>query len=175
MQNDSKKFKKFKKAPLLLSLLFLLLSCGAWMFLYGKIKDNKIISEKVGGEWQAEAVRRDEIRSLERSILEIEVERGELETHFAQSSNVVPFLDTIERLATNAGANSEVTSVDVSSEKSELEVALTAQGSFASIYKFIRLLENSPYEIEIDSFNVEKGTAGEWAGSFTIRLLSFTK
>jgi flagellar basal body-associated protein FliL len=175
MQNDSKKFKKFKKAPLLLALLFLLVSCGAWMFLYGKIKENKIISEKSGKEWHAEAVRRDEIRSLERSILEIQDERTQVEMHFAQSSNVVPFLDTIEKLATNAGANSEVVSVDVSPEKSELEVALTAQGSFSSIYNFIRLLENSPYEIEIDSFNVEKEMAGEWQGTFTIRLLSFTR
>lgn len=169
----------------MLSVLFLMVSLGGFIFLYGKINENKTIAETMMREWQAETTRRDEIRSLQRSIVEIEQEKALFETHFAESSNVVPFLDTIEKLATDAGAKSEVTSVDISKEKPELLVALTAKGDFEAIYAFIRLLENSPYEIEISSFNIEKPSilsdikeqivSREWRGAFTIRLLSFSK
>jgi hypothetical protein len=182
MQNDSKKFKKFKKAPLFISVIFLLLSSLAFIFVYRKIGENEKVRQAINGEWQAEAARRDEIRSLERSIKEIAPERAEIETHFAQSSNPVPFLDTLENLATLAGANSEVRSVDIAEDKSGLIVALDTKGSFASTYRFLRLLENSPYELRITSFDVEKGASGsaeegtatEWTGFFTIKLLSFT-
>lgn len=184
MQNDSKKFKKFKKLPLLLAVLFLMFSSAALALLYKKINDNERISLEFQAKWQAEASRRDEIRSLERSIKEIESERAEIDTHFAESSNVVPFLDTLEKLATDAGADSEVTSVDIGKEKPELMVSLRTTGSFSATYKFIQLLENSPYELEIASFDIERqGTAPdpaktmsrEWDGFFTIRLLSFIK
>ncbi|MBI2630650.1 hypothetical protein HYW73_00330 [Candidatus Nomurabacteria bacterium] len=175
MGNNSKKFKKFKKAPLLLSFAFLLASSYAFVFLYMKVGENKEISLKAHAEWQAEANRRDEIRSLARSIKEIQAERTELETHFAESSNIVPFLDTLEKLAVLAGAKADVKSVDIEEEKSELTVSIQTIGSFESTYKFIRLLENSPYELEIISFDIKKSGAGEWAGLFKIRLLSFVK
>jgi hypothetical protein len=129
-------------------------------------------------------MRREEIRSLERSIKEIAPEREAIEAHFAQSSNIVPFLDTIEKLARDAGVKSEVRSVDIAEGTSELMVSLGTTGSFASMYRFIRLLENSPYELEITSFEIDQagasagtlsGGAREWSGSFTVKLLSFTK
>ncbi len=184
MQNDSKKFKKFKKAPLLFSVMFLILCFSAFLFIYQKIGQNEKIRESMNGEWQTEATRRDEIRSLERSIKAIQAEREQVETHFAQSSNVVPFLDTVEKLARDAGVSSEVRSVDIAEDKSELIVSLETKGTFTSTYRFIRLLENSPYELEITSFDIGKGpastdatgsTAPVWGGFFTIKLLSFTK
>jgi hypothetical protein len=185
MQNNPKNFKKFKKTPLIFSVVFLALSSLAFIFVYGKIKENEKKSEKAQTEWQIETNRRDEIRSLERSIKEIEKERAEIEAHFAESENLVPFLDTLEKLARRAGADGDVVSVDISKEKSELVVSFRSKGSFRSTYNFIKLLENSPYELSIASFDIgklnvpsdpeKKSTTTDWEGFFTIKLLSFTK
>lgn len=185
MQDNSTSFKKFKKIPLFLSMVFLLSSCLVFYFLNKQINDNKIASEKADREWQIETARRDEIRSLDKSIKAIDAERILLGSHFAKSSDIVPFLDNIEQLATLAKAKPEVTAVDIVKEKNILIVDFKASGSFEAIYKFLVLLENSPYEIEFQLVDIQKTSdsipvdkkvsASEWGGSFKVKLLSFTQ
>ncbi|KKS24035.1 MAG: hypothetical protein UU82_C0013G0003 [Candidatus Nomurabacteria bacterium GW2011_GWC2_41_8] len=106
-----------------------------------------------------------------------------LETHFAKSSDVVPFLDTIEKLALEVGTKAEVNSVDILTDNTGLIVGLKASGSFEAIYKFLTLLENSPYELDFPSIDMHKlavsGVSDEniqnlkWEATFRIQLLSF--
>lgn len=173
----------FPKIPLLLSAIFFILSCLIFVFLYKAINNNNRESQLREGEWQIEAQRRDEIKALDHSIKIIEEERTQLETHFAKSSDIVPFLDTIERLASKAGARAEVTSVDIPKDSIGLLVGMKASGTFNGLYKFLTLLENSPYELEFLGVDMrqEAGTdAGgkgaavyRWSATFKIKLLSF--
>jgi len=183
MQDSPHSFQKFKKVPLLLSVIFLAFSSTVFVFLYKGAKSNQMISEKMQTEWQTEATRREGIKSLDHSIKAIEGERALLESHFTQSSNVVPFLDTIEKLALEVQAESEVVSVDIPKEENKLLVAIKASGSFEALYKFLTLLENSPYELDFISMDIQK-LGGEivsdkirlfsqWSAIFRIKLLSF--
>ncbi|MFA5792069.1 MAG: hypothetical protein WC884_03475 [Candidatus Paceibacterota bacterium] len=183
MQNNSYNFKKFKKIPFLFSIIFLGFSCFVFIFLYKEINKNQVVSEKMQIEWQDESDRRDEIKSLERSIKTIKEDRILLESHFAQSSDVVKFLDTIEKLAFAVEIKPEVVSVDIVKDKSILLVVIRTFGSFESIYKFLKLLENSSYELEFSSFEMartniqidsnKKVINPEWSATFKIQLLSF--
>ena len=183
MQNSPHSFQKFKKVPLLLSVIFLAFSSTVFVFLYKGAKSNQMISEKMQTEWQTEATRREGIKSLDRSIKAIEDKRILLESHFAQSSNVVPFLDTIEELALEAKAKSEVVSVDIPKEEKKLSVAIKTSGSFEALYRFLTLLENSPYELEFVSVDLQKSSkeviseevtaSAEWTALFRVKLLSF--
>jgi len=120
MQNNSHHSQKFKKMPLILSIIFLAFSCFAFFFLYKEINNNKKIAQETQTKWQDEANRREGIRSLERLVKSIIKEKDLLESHFAQSSNIVPFLDTIEKLAFSSKAKSEVVSVDILQDGSGL-------------------------------------------------------
>jgi len=177
MQNN------FKKTPLFLSILLLIFFCVAFFFLNRLINNQVATSDKILSEWQKEASRREEIKSLNRSIQTIENEKSLIETHFAQSSNIVPFLDTIEGLAPKVGAQAEVTSVDIAKDNTGLMVGIKLSGSFESIYKFLLLLENSPYELEFVSMDIQKTLIKvdpnskvktfPWEAVFKIKLLSF--
>ncbi|MFA6273718.1 MAG: hypothetical protein WC662_00990 [Candidatus Paceibacterota bacterium] len=169
---------KFKKGSLIFSILFLVFSCTAFFLLYREINSNNIESEKMFLDWQTETVRRNEISALDRSMKNIQTEKSSIETHFAKSSDIVPFLDTIEGLAPKVGAKTEITSVDVEKEGKSLLVGLKATGSFISVYKFLMLLENSQYELEFTSVNLQKSTATNlkdqnWEMILKIKLLSF--
>ncbi|MEK7104858.1 MAG: hypothetical protein AAB868_02345 [Patescibacteria group bacterium] len=129
-------------------------------------------------KWQTEALQRDNTRSLVNSIKTIEPERVLLETHFIQNSDVVPFLDTIEKKAKDVGVKAEVVSVDITKDSSSLIVEINASGSFETIYKLIMLLENSPYNLEFISVNIKDsdtsvGKSSQWTATFQIKLLSF--
>jgi len=184
MSNDSRNFKKFKKGPLLLSMLLVGLSFSAFFLLSQKVNDNKQLSGQMQIEWQTEAERRIEIKTLNSSIKEIENERALLDSHFAKGSDIVPFLDALEGLASAVSLKMEIVSVDILKDKNNLLVNLNTTGSFEKIYKFILLLENSPYELEFalvdlknltiipeDSEPVENSL--QWNANFKIKLLSF--
>lgn len=136
-------------------------------------------------EVENEASRREEVKLLNNSIETIKRDKALIESHFAKSSDVVPFLDTIEALGPKVGVKAETTSVDISKDNTALVVQIKATGDFKNIYRFLTLLENSPYELEFTSVDIQKGgesgvdeqgipfsNAG-WEATFGIKLLSF--
>ncbi len=171
-------FKKFKKTPLFLSVIFLLSALVVFIFLYKTIEQNRKASVETEAAWEAEANRRDQIQALDRLLSELSGERTMFEAHFIQSSDVVPFLDMVERLAPQVGASAEVSLVDIPKDNSGLVVEVRATGRFGTMYKFLTLLENSPYELEFMSVDIQKDEGGEelqenWSGNFRMKLLSF--
>lgn len=168
----------FQKKALIFSIIFFILAFVFFIYLYGVIKEKKEISQIAQEKWQEETTHRENAKSLASSIKAITSERILLETHFVPSSNIVSFLDTIEKLAENVGAKSEVSSVDMSGDKSTLVVEMKAQGSFEIIYKLVTLLENSPYEldfilVDIKSSDTATGKVPQWTATFRMELLSF--
>jgi hypothetical protein len=169
----------FQKILLVASLTLFVILGLASVFLYKKINDN---NQKAGENtiaWMEGERRRADIMSLDRSLEEITDDKALLEAHFAKSSDVVPFLDTLEKLAPKAGVKTEVDSVSVKDKDTGLVVGLQASGSFTAIYKFIMLLENSPYELDFLSLDIHKLLSGsvakdsKWEAVFKIQLLSF--
>src|SRR3989338_2113019 len=176
-------FKKFQKTPLFLSIIFLVFSCFIFLFFYEEIQNNSKTSELAQITWRSEANKRNETQSLNRSLQMTKQERTLLETHFIRSSDVVPFLDMIEKLAPEVGARVEISLVDIPKDNSGLIVEMKVTGIFEALYKFLTLLENSPYELDFISMDIQK-LGGEivsdkirlfsqWSAIFRIKLLSF--
>ncbi len=166
---------KYHKKPFFFSLLFLALACCAFFFIYRKVQSNNETSAQAQASWQAEADKRGELKSLDKSLKEVADERAMLDTHFIQGSDVVPFLDMVEKLGPEVGATAEVSSVEVAKDKSGLDVSIRAEGTFVAVYKFLNILENAPYEISFSSVDFEGSSvdAGGWSLALKIKLLSF--
>ncbi|MEK7089103.1 MAG: hypothetical protein AAB913_03155 [Patescibacteria group bacterium] len=152
--------------------------------MYRNIDNNKKTLQLSQERWQVETTRRENAKSLTNSIKAIELERALLETHFIQSSDIVPFLDMIEKLSKEVGTKVEILSVDVAKNNLSLMVEVKALGSFETIYKLVTLLENSPYNLEfiladIQNSNPQDIYVGkinktqQWTATFKIKLLSF--
>lgn len=158
-------------------------SFSLFLFLYREIYQNSSTSEQMQIAWQNEAKKREELKSLDSSLKNIESEVALLETHFIKSSDIVPFLDMIEKLAPRVGAKAEVVLVDLPKDNSGLIVEVKATGFFEALYKFLTLLENSSYEIDVISMDMQKlggevmpdkkKTLPEWSATFRVKLLSF--
>ena len=176
----------FPKIPFFLSMLFLCIFLVAYSYSYKAINKNDIETRTKDAAWQKEEQRREEIRQLDNSIRIIAAERALLETHFARSSDVVPFLDTNEELATMVDTKAEVTSLEILKDHTGLLVGMKAEGTFQGLYKFITLLENSQYEIEFVAMDIKRQTelgllGGKgvinpmWDLVLRIKLLSFVE
>ena len=101
------KQSNFLKIPLLISAMFFVVSLITFVFLYKAVNTNNKEALEREEKWRNEELRREGIKTLDSSVKAIEEEIRELETHFAKSSNVVPFLNTIEGLASRVGAQAE--------------------------------------------------------------------
>lgn len=168
-----------QKKLLILSFVFFILFSFVFVFLYKNMNNKKELIQTAQEKWQTEATRRENIKALVNSVELIKTERTLLDTHFVQSSDVVPFLDKIEKLAKDVGVNAEVISVDVAKDNLSLLVQMSIKGSFETIYKLILLLENSPYDLEfvlVDIKNLDSNIKKipQWAATFQVKLLSFT-
>ena len=187
MKNNSQNIKLF------LSTTIFIFFCVVFVLLYKEINNNNQKAEQGAVDFQTEMTRRNEITSLDNSLQENTDNKTKLEKHFTKSSDVVPFLDTIENLAPQTGAKAEIDSVDKGVASQGLIVGLRVSGSFANIYKFLQLLENSPYEIDFISMDLHTTTTDapvvsvvipkknaptatkskSWEAIFKIQLLSF--
>lgn len=174
-----------KKIPLFISIILLLSVGFALFFLYKEINLNSEKTEASLIELEEEISNRNELRLLNNSVRTIKDENTILSTHFAKSSDIVPFLDTIEGIARVVGVKAETTNVDISEGNTGLVVRINAGGNFKDIYRFLTLLENSPYELEFLGMDIEKEAtplggedtkvvvSSKWNAVFTIKLLSF--
>lgn len=175
----------FPKKQILFSTLFFIFSIALFFYFFKMTNKNKEISQMAEKEWQVESSNRDKMKTLNKTLRAIEKERMELETHFAQSSDIVPFLNTIDQLGPKVGVVVNVSSVDILKDSLGLLVAMKASGSFDGLYRFLILLENSPYEIEVISTDLKRETISDaddvtiqnpkWNANFRIKLLSFVK
>lgn len=176
--------KNLQKIPLILSTTLFIFGCFVFVFLLKQTNDNNQKAKDGASAWQEEVSRREEITSLNYSLDQNTNDITLLENHFANGSDVVPFLDTIENLAPLSGTKVKISSVDAGAIKSGLVIGLKVSGSFENVYKFLTLLENSPYELNFLSVDIHTLPAASdtslknikssnWEGLFKIQLLSF--
>ena len=93
MQHNKKNLIAF------IATVFFIFSLAVFFFVYREINIKNKNTEDILLQWQLEYSKREEIKSLNRFVIDIEPEKNLLETHFARSSDVVPFLNTLEMLA----------------------------------------------------------------------------
>ncbi len=179
----------FQKLSLILSAVFFLAVAAVFVFLYQKINENNQKAEMDASLLQADTKARDGLRALDLSLEQNAPEMASLQSHFTKSSDAVPFLDALQKLAATAKASAQIDSVDTGTNNNGLTVGLTASGSFASVYKFLTLLENSPDELNFLSMDLHslpipaqptsakapKIQIPQWEAVFKIQLLSFIK
>jgi hypothetical protein len=179
MKNNSQKILLFSSMLLFVGL------CLVFIFLWREVNNNNQKTKSEMLAWQTEANRREQITMLDNSIGQISNDKTELQTHFAQSSDIVPFLNSLEQMASPSGSTIEIDSVDTGTNNSSLVIGLKASGSFESVYKFLTLLENSPYQLDFLSMDMHKLTEldvsskniknSDWEAVFKIQLLNFTQ
>ena len=157
--------EKFPKLVFLLSAVFFVIALAAFIFSLRVVSQKSEMLQQAELTWQTEMLKRNEVERLGKLIKALESERASLDSHFTVSSDVVPFLDTIEKLAAAVSAQAEVSSVDIAKDNSSLAVGIKASGSFGALYKFITLLENSPFQLEFLSMDLQNAGGAELAGS----------
>jgi len=161
------------------AIIFFVLACLIFFWLYKDIKHKDQVARELEQNLETENDKIANMQSLVKLLENTQEERQAIDSHFINSLNIVPLFNFFENSAPLVGAVAEVMSVDVpkNNENSDLTMDINAKGSFESLYKFLMLIENSPYDLEVVFMDIKKessNTAGqEWQADLKIRLISF--
>jgi Tfp pilus assembly protein PilO len=173
--------RKICKKYILYIITFFLVVVVGFSLLYLKLKKNHDELKEINTEYNQEQERRKEVKFLNDVLSEIEEEINYFNSHFVIDSEIVGFFGEIEEIAKNVGVEAEVVSVgEPSPYQSGVTVGVDFSGDFESVYKFVLLLENSKYELKIESIRIVKETYAQeeltytsWKGDLVLRVTSF--
>jgi len=148
-------------------------SIGLWvtLFLYarnmaGALQEHYIaLAEETDKEAYATSISRDL-----RDTKEI---RDQIERFIIRAGEEAFFLEKIESLAGPAGVSVRILSFEKKGDK--LHLSIESQGTFATNYHFLSLLETIPYQVKISKslFTREETSDGNWKGRYELDLLSY--
>ncbi len=170
-----------EKINLTFSVIFLGIACFTFNFLNSKIQNDNTLAKQNNVLWQQEMLKKNQMQSIQNGLKNIQDERAIFDKYFVSNSDLVPFLDNMEDLGNKSGAKVETTSVDLSNDNLSLVVGVKAVGSFSAVYKFLLLVENSPYELDVTSMDFQREAPESvvavptWNTTFRLKLVSFIK
>lgn len=93
---------------------------------------------------------------------------AELKSLFLGSSNIIPFVETIESLGKALPVGLSLGSVTLSPGKDALSARLTAHGSFAELYRMLAIIEALPWKTVVGDTQLSYGGGGDSGGLQTI-------
>ena len=172
-----KNFKnKFANNPIILAVAMLFLVTGAFFFLHKHIQTINAKALDIQSQTSQSVSEKREARALLDFFNENQSSIQELDTHFVKGVEIVDILQYVERLATRVNAVAEVSAVDVTKDGQSLFIDMKIRGGFGNIYKFINLLEQADYILEITSLDIQavnSESGASWAGSIKVKVISF--
>jgi hypothetical protein len=166
---------KSTKTTIVVAIAFFVFSLATFSFMVFQVnKQGAQLGEQIS-TLEAERAQQDSFFRLQRIAEETTSDREQLASHFlASESNSIDFLNLVEELAPQAGVALETNSLDVSEEaesgKKWIEVSFSFSASRSRVENFLKILENLPYVLRIESFRMSQKSGAEWSADVTMRV-----
>lgn len=158
-----------------ISLVTLLLSVGALVFMILEIEKKTTVLQEQLTSIEAENKRESNFYTLEKKSEESAGDRLALEQYFLpKSSDSIDFLNRVEQLAPKSGVALETEALEESTDKKTkqkyIEAKFAISGTENNVEQFIEILESLPYVSLITSMSIAKTQAGDWEAKVTMRV-----
>ena len=115
------------------------------------------------------------ISGLKKFLEEKKTDKDKLDKVFLSDEKIVEFIEELEKLSGAENVEIKIQSALVSEKQKENPVFnFELRGNFENIFRVMALMENLPYQLEIDEAGLTKeGKDKKWKGQFRIKILSF--
>lgn len=134
----------------ILNIAFLSLYVFAYFYIQGKM----IAVAEIKQEVNTIREENEQLANLTSVIRQIESDQAQLRSYFVEQNDIIIFLEELESLGDVTGAVVEVKTIEEiegdGTYGNQLDLNVTAQGSWEEVYHFLTLLENFPIKLVID-------------------------
>lgn len=118
-----------------------------------------------------EYVHASENRTALQEVVEHETE---VNAHFAPTSAIVTFLESIEQLGRAYGTTVTVVSVTGSATDGKLTLALSVSGTFDAVMRTLGFIEHGQFASATKSLTLETTENNDWTAALTVVVLTKT-
>ena len=172
---------KFHTIIFIFSIVGLIISVGLFIYSFNVIKSS---ANKTGeGLTKIDQVNQKnlELNTIKKTIIATEEDRNKLAAYFVSDKSIVGFLEYIESLGETTNTEASIEAVDIGVETNTLIVSVKTIGTFSSVMRYVDLVENMPYRIEINNFTLTTKDSlsdtvlvvPEWEADITFKLISY--
>lgn len=169
---------------LMFALIILLISAGAYWYIYTSVNKEIVatLNALVAVQKEKNVTARE--KNLDIMLHSTEAERARIASIFVPEGAVVSFIERFEGLGKDSGADvsiSSISSEDLSAAAKgtigKITAHVTGAGSWNSVMKTLMLAENLPYSITInnltlDHIGTDTRSASKWRVDFDVEVLS---
>ena len=166
-----------KKILILTATVFvvLLILNLVWL-VFIKMETKKVLELKQAAE--TELQQNYSLIGTQKRVQGLRDRNNKLEKIFVARSEVVSFIERIEKLALTSGANLSIQAVDVKDFDDEtfgsIDLIFAVTGQWSEVSTFLKKIENLPYYAAINSFKLETTllSDADWSADFSVSVLT---
>jgi hypothetical protein len=160
---------------LILALIFfgvVLAGYAAWYF---SVQKESAVAAQLASQIDDQSKNSTRSAAAQKALASLSLEQAEIEGHFIATQDVVPFLESLQKMGTTLGTVVSVGSVAADpSPRPHLVLSLSIKGSFDGIMRTLGAIEYEPYDIRVTSFSInnapsDTGTS-TWSGAMNMSV-----
>jgi len=142
---------------LTISIISFIILSVVFVYLLNVIKNKNEHASVVSNTLKNKTIEKGNLDILEKRMTELLDTQKKINSYLVDTSNIDKFVEYLENIGINNNASLSVKSVDfLKNDKNKMVVSLTIRGDFSGVMKTFSILENSPYDIVIDSLYLNK-------------------
>ncbi len=158
-------------ALVILNLIVLVLYVGVFFSIKGTQESTSLLLNEV----ETNDKKNDKLQSIRAILRDSDSDIKKLESYFIASDGIVTFIETIEAEAKVSGVKTTIDFVNVdgaqsknaTSSKETLRLRLSTEGSWAESMYFLSLLEQIPFQVNMERVSLVYSPESESSLSFT--------
>lgn len=142
---------------LVISIIFLMIFSFTFVYLLNVIKNKNNHISAVSITLGKKMAEKENLTVLEKKMTELVETQKKISNYFVDTLNIDKFVEYLESIGADNGVEVSVNSIDmIKNDKTKMSVNLSIKGNFVKTTKTIGILENSPYNIIINSLYFNK-------------------
>jgi hypothetical protein len=149
------------KKTLILALLLNIVAISLYVYLFVDIVNTQKEITISFDEIERHELDRVKLESVRNIIRDTEHDRAIVESYFVRTDGMVAFISNLESLASEAGVNMEINSINENNDYESLQtigyinIMIVADGLWDNVYRFIAMVENLPLKLDIKEAQIE--------------------
>ena len=170
--------------------LILVILIGAFVLFSLYINEKKVSAAVILSDIEMLKNQNSRLQDLNSVLKDIKEDQNKLNSYFVSSDEIIDFLEAVEKIGQDSGAEVEVHSIDEVETSNPLidilTLNLTAKGNWESVYHFLILIQNYPVRATFDRIHMstartkslerdENAEEDEWRGVFNMKVLELKK
>ncbi len=158
----------------LLAILVLIAALSAYGFWYASVSKKTAEASTLASDIQTKHQDSERVKAAKDELQKIATQESLVNGYYVETSDVVPFLETLQTTGKNLGSTVEVVSVSADPGKphTHLNLSLSITGPFDSVVRTLGALEYAPYDTALQNLTLDTpetvtGKAAQWTAAAT--------